>query len=55
MFARNSFTFKPASIYFNIGGLGIIDSKGKLGRIGGGIFDPPMVPFHRALTVLEDA
>lgn len=35
--------------------LGIIDSKGELGRIGGGIFDPPMAAFNSALSALEDA
>ena len=35
--------------------LGIIDSEGELGRIGGGIFDPPMEPFNLALAALEDA
>lgn len=35
--------------------LGIIDSEGELGRIGGGIFDPPMEPFNLALTALENA
>ncbi|MBT6567164.1 MAG: DUF1116 domain-containing protein [Candidatus Puniceispirillum sp.] len=35
--------------------LGIIDSKGELGRIGGGIFDPPMAAFNSALSALDDA
>jgi len=35
--------------------LGIIDSEGDLGRIGGGIFDPPMAPFMSALAALGDA
>ncbi|MGB2492198.1 MAG: DUF1116 domain-containing protein [Candidatus Puniceispirillum sp.] len=35
--------------------LGIIDNEGELGRIGGGIFDPPMEPFNSALTALERA
>jgi hypothetical protein len=34
--------------------LGIIDSAGELGRIGGGIFDPPMAPFNSALAALDD-
>lgn len=33
--------------------LGIIDSAGELGRIGGGIFDPPMAPFNSALAALD--
>ena len=36
-------------------GLGIIDRLGELGRIGGGIFDPPMGPFKAALAALGEA
>jgi hypothetical protein len=33
--------------------LGIIDREGELGRIGGGIFDPPMEMFTAAMSALN--
>lgn len=33
--------------------LGILDNAGELGRIGGGIFDPPLGVFTRAMSELE--